>query len=128
MHVLKTVAMAAAMSLFSIVAQAQEAVHKLAIHVDENDPAWTRIGEVLLSVLATTGEIDEALPPCPAGLPRTDPYAYASAVDACHWTTRAGWNESLGFLCVEAASCGPDSLCLRPGEEGVLSLRAGLAG
>lgn len=42
--------------------------------------------------------------------------------------TDVGWNESLGFLCVEAASCGPDSLCLRPGEEGVLSLRAGLAG
>ena len=39
MHVLKAVALATAMSLFSIVAQAQEAVHKLAIHVDENDPA-----------------------------------------------------------------------------------------
>ena len=38
--------------------------------------------------------------------------------------TDVGWNEALGFLCVEAASCGPDSLSLKAGEEGVLRLRA----
>lgn len=39
MHYLRAVAVATAVALSSIVAQAQEAVHKLAIHVDENDPA-----------------------------------------------------------------------------------------
>jgi D-hexose-6-phosphate mutarotase len=38
--------------------------------------------------------------------------------------TDVGWNEALGFLCVEAASCGPDSLSLEAGEEGLLSLHA----
>ncbi len=36
---LRTFAIAASLSLLATVAQAQEAVHKLAIHVDENDPA-----------------------------------------------------------------------------------------
>lgn len=40
--------------------------------------------------------------------------------------TDVGWNEALGFLCVEAASCGADSLCLKPGEEALLELKARL--
>jgi len=39
---------------------------------------------------------------------------------------RIGWNEALGFLCVEAASCGADSLTLQPGEEALLELKAWL--
>ncbi|UTW07557.1 D-hexose-6-phosphate mutarotase [Pseudomonas benzenivorans] len=38
--------------------------------------------------------------------------------------TDVGWNEALGFLCVEAASCGLDSLSLQAGEEGALRLYA----
>lgn len=41
--------------------------------------------------------------------------------------TDVGWNEALGFLCVEAASCGADSLRLQSGEVGVLQLQARLA-
>ncbi|SDH64135.1 D-hexose-6-phosphate mutarotase [Pseudomonas benzenivorans] len=40
--------------------------------------------------------------------------------------TDVGWNEALGFLCVEAASCGADSLCLVPGQEARLELKAWL--
>jgi len=40
--------------------------------------------------------------------------------------TDVGWNEALGFLCVEAASCGADSLTLQPGEEALLELKAWL--
>ncbi|MEX6502222.1 D-hexose-6-phosphate mutarotase [Pseudomonas zhanjiangensis] len=40
--------------------------------------------------------------------------------------TDVGWNETLGFVCVEAASCGPDSLCLAPGDEALLCLQASL--
>jgi len=36
---LRAVAIAATISFFAICAQAQESVHKLAIHVDENDPS-----------------------------------------------------------------------------------------
>ncbi|HUH05174.1 MAG TPA: MopE-related protein [Kofleriaceae bacterium] len=39
------------------------------------------------------GIIDEALPPCPA-LSLDDPMAFAGALDACHFVTRAGWDES----------------------------------
>jgi D-hexose-6-phosphate mutarotase len=41
--------------------------------------------------------------------------------------TDVAWSEVLGFLCVEAASCGADSLSLQPGEAGVLQLQARLA-
>ncbi|NQD92212.1 D-hexose-6-phosphate mutarotase [Pseudomonas sp. CrR25] len=41
--------------------------------------------------------------------------------------TDVGWSETQGFLCVEAASCGADSLSLAPGDEALLSLRARLA-
>ncbi len=37
------------------------------------------------------------------------------------------WREALGFVCVEAASCGADSLILKPGEDAVLELQARLA-
>jgi hypothetical protein len=36
------------------------------------------------------------------------------------------WREALGFVCVEAASCGPDSLSLAPGDEALLCLQASL--
>lgn len=39
MNHMRAVALAAAMALSSFAALAQDAVHKLAIHVDENDPA-----------------------------------------------------------------------------------------
>lgn len=39
------------------------------------------------------GTIDEALPACPA-LALDEPMAYASALDACHFVTRAGWDLS----------------------------------
>ncbi|MCY1297057.1 Aldose 1-epimerase [compost metagenome] len=37
------------------------------------------------------------------------------------------WAEGLGFVAVEAAACGENSLTLAPGEEARLSLRAGVA-
>ncbi|MNQ39705.1 putative glucose-6-phosphate 1-epimerase [compost metagenome] len=40
--------------------------------------------------------------------------------------TDVSWREALGFVCVEAASCGPDSLSLEPGAEAVLELQARL--
>jgi len=40
--------------------------------------------------------------------------------------THVSWNETLGFLCIEAASCGDDSLTLVPGQEAVLELKARL--
>lgn len=40
--------------------------------------------------------------------------------------TDVGCNEAQGFVCVEAASCGADSLCLAPGEEASLGLQAWL--
>ena len=43
------------------------------------------------------GEIDEALDPCPTGLPSSDPNAYASAFDACLFVTRAGWDNDLAI-------------------------------
>jgi hypothetical protein len=43
------------------------------------------------------GDVDEPLDPCPTDLPRTDPDAYAAAVDACHFVTRAGWDVDLGI-------------------------------
>jgi len=42
------------------------------------------------------GQIDEALEPCP-DLPSTDGAAFAAAIDACHYTLRAGWDSSLGI-------------------------------
>ncbi len=40
------------------------------------------------------GEIDEPLAACPEGLPETDPMAFASALDACLFVTRAGWTDA----------------------------------
>ncbi|WP_256674135.1 MULTISPECIES: D-hexose-6-phosphate mutarotase [Pseudomonas] len=40
--------------------------------------------------------------------------------------TDVSWREALGFVCVEAASCGPDSLSLAPGDEALLCLQASL--
>lgn len=39
MFVIRSAAIAAAFSMLTIAAQAEEVVHKLAIHVDQNDPA-----------------------------------------------------------------------------------------
>lgn len=39
------------------------------------------------------GSVDEALPPCPA-LALDDPMAFAGALDACHFVTRANWDET----------------------------------
>ncbi|MNR13681.1 hypothetical protein D3C85_1301030 [compost metagenome] len=38
------------------------------------------------------------------------------------------WNEISEFVCVEAASGGTDSLCLKPGERAHLSLQARVGG
>ena len=38
------------------------------------------------------------------------------------------WNEKSEFVCVEAASGGTDSLCLKPGERAYLSLQARVGG
>jgi hypothetical protein len=45
------------------------------------------------------GLIDEPLEPCAVigDLDREAPLAYAHAIDACHFTTQASWNESLGI-------------------------------
>ncbi|WP_339524164.1 D-hexose-6-phosphate mutarotase [Pseudomonas sp. EA_35y_Pfl2_R111] len=40
--------------------------------------------------------------------------------------TDVGWNEALGFLSVQAACCGADSLILKPGQEAILALQARL--
>lgn len=40
--------------------------------------------------------------------------------------TDVGWGEALGFLSVQAASCGVDSLTLHAGQQACLSLRASL--
>ena len=39
MFAIRSAAIAAILSILTVVAQADEAAHKLAIHVDENDPA-----------------------------------------------------------------------------------------
>ncbi len=39
MFAIRSAAIAAAVSMLTIAAQAEEVVHKLAIHVDQNDPA-----------------------------------------------------------------------------------------
>ncbi len=41
------------------------------------------------------GLIDEAPPPCPTGLPSTDPYAYVAALDICERVTSASWSDTM---------------------------------
>jgi len=43
------------------------------------------------------GDIDEPLDPCPTDIPKTEPDAFASAIDACHFVTYAGWRASLNI-------------------------------
>ncbi|MEM9489510.1 MAG: MopE-related protein [Myxococcota bacterium] len=42
------------------------------------------------------GLIDEAIPACPSGGDRDNPFSYADAIDACHYVTLADWNQSVG--------------------------------
>jgi len=43
------------------------------------------------------GVIDEPIDPCPIGAGRNDPVSYSSALDICHQTTYAGWDETLNI-------------------------------